>query len=86
MNTLLIGKVQMIELGKITSKGQITIPKDIRDALGISGGDRILFEKKDGEVIIKKAQKGSIVSFLDEAKPIGKEASRAIRSIRDELD
>lgn len=86
MNPLHIGKAQMIELGKITSKGQITIPKVIRDALGVSGGDKILFEKKDGEVIIKKAQKGSIVSLLDEAKPLGKEASRAIRSIRDELD
>lgn len=74
----------MIGLGKITSKGQITIPKDIRNALGVSEGDKILFEKKDGEVIIKKAQKNSIVFVLDEAKPLGRETSRAIRGIRDE--
>lgn len=86
MNSLLIGNAQVIELGKITSKGQITIPKDIRDALGVSGGGKILFEKKDGEVIIKKAQKNSLASVLDEARPLGKEVSRTLRDIRDEWD
>ena len=27
----------------ITSKGQITIPKEVRDALGVSAGDRVEF-------------------------------------------
>lgn len=27
----------------VTSKGQITIPKEVRDALGISTGDRVEF-------------------------------------------
>ncbi len=28
---------------KITSKGQITIPKSVRDALGLKEGDELLF-------------------------------------------
>ncbi len=28
---------------KVTSKGQITIPKEVRDALGIAEGDQVVF-------------------------------------------
>lgn len=41
---------------KVTSKGQITIPVDVRQRLGIDAGDRIEFvEVADGEFIIKPA-------------------------------
>ncbi len=30
---------------KITSKGQITIPAEVRAALGVREGDRVVFEK-----------------------------------------
>ncbi|HDL86375.1 MAG TPA: AbrB/MazE/SpoVT family DNA-binding domain-containing protein [Candidatus Acetothermia bacterium] len=36
---------------RVTSKGQMTIPKTIRDYLGISAGDRLTFIIRDGEVI-----------------------------------
>jgi AbrB family looped-hinge helix DNA binding protein len=29
---------------RITSKGQITLPRDVRRALGVEAGDRVLFE------------------------------------------
>ncbi len=29
---------------KLTSKGQITVPRDIRSLLGVRAGDRLLFE------------------------------------------
>jgi len=42
----------------ITSKGQVTIPKAIRDALHLSTGDKINFiVNKDGEVLIKPVSK-----------------------------
>ncbi len=33
---------------KLTSKGQVTVPKAIRDALGIKEGDQVVF-RLDGE-------------------------------------
>lgn len=32
-----------IENAKVMSKGQVTIPKDVRERLGISSGDRVTF-------------------------------------------
>lgn len=32
-----------IDNAKVMSKGQITIPKDVRDVLGVSSGDRVSF-------------------------------------------
>lgn len=32
-----------VDNAKVMSKGQITIPKDIREVLGVSNGDRITF-------------------------------------------
>lgn len=41
---------------RVTTKGQVTIPKEIRDALGIEPGDEITFEEADsGYTIQKKA-------------------------------
>jgi antitoxin PrlF len=38
----------------VTSKGQITIPKAVRDALRLEAGDRVYFEvRADGSVLLK---------------------------------
>ena len=39
---------------KVTTKGQITIPKAVRDKLGLSPGERLLFKEENDEFIIKK--------------------------------
>ena len=39
-----------IDNAKVMSKGQITIPKDIREILGISCGDRVTFVVENGNV------------------------------------
>jgi len=40
---------------KVTSKGQITIPKQVRDKLGIEPGEGISLVEKNGIFYIKKA-------------------------------
>ena len=37
----------------LTSKGQITLPKEIRDHLRLENGDRVNFEIRDGAVIVE---------------------------------
>jgi len=39
----------------LTSKGQITIPKEVREYLGLHSGDRLDFVLVDGKVILRPA-------------------------------
>ncbi|MDY7037982.1 MAG: AbrB/MazE/SpoVT family DNA-binding domain-containing protein [Thermodesulfobacteriota bacterium] len=39
---------------KVTSKGQVTIPKQIRSILSIRTGDEIIFEVNEKKVVLKK--------------------------------
>lgn len=40
---------------RITSKGQVTIPKEARDALGLRPGAEVEFVIRPGEVVLRKA-------------------------------
>jgi antitoxin PrlF len=44
---------------KITSKGQITLPKKLRQKLGVEPGELVSFEEKEDRVFIKKAVRPS---------------------------
>ena len=39
---------------RVTSKGQVTIPKEIRDKLGVHTGEDVGFEEKEGLLVISK--------------------------------
>ena len=41
-------------MATVTSKGQVTLPKAIRDALGIGPGAEVEFELAEGKVILRK--------------------------------
>ncbi|MCY4488361.1 MAG: AbrB/MazE/SpoVT family DNA-binding domain-containing protein [Deltaproteobacteria bacterium] len=43
-----------MELAKITSRGQTTIPKKIRQAANLREGDLITFEVADDHVVVRK--------------------------------
>lgn len=40
----------LVNDARVMSKGQVTIPKNIREALGISPGDRVTFIVENGSV------------------------------------
>jgi len=44
-----------MELAKVTSKGQITIPLTIRKSLQLKTGDKVFFEESKGKVYIANA-------------------------------
>lgn len=40
---------------KVTEKGQVTIPKELRDALGIGAGTEVEFERSDDTIVVRKS-------------------------------
>lgn len=49
---------------KVTSKGQLTIPKEVRRVLGVREGDSLIFDVDDGEEVrVRVARKPA--SFAD---------------------
>ncbi len=44
-----------MELAKVTTKGQVTIPKAIREMLNLKDGSKIIFLQKGNDIIIKNS-------------------------------
>ncbi|MDR2157041.1 MAG: type II toxin-antitoxin system PrlF family antitoxin, partial [Clostridiales Family XIII bacterium] len=44
-----------MEVAKITSRGQITIPIDIRKKLGVKEGDKVVFIEDGGRIVVANA-------------------------------
>jgi AbrB family looped-hinge helix DNA binding protein len=42
-----------MELATLTAKGQVTVPKAVRDALGLQKGDQLSWELEDGSVRVR---------------------------------
>lgn len=76
------------EVATLTSKGQITLPKSIRQALGVDTGGKVAFDLRGGEVVVTRAdaehEDPAIAAFLTLlARDI--EAGRNIRGLPADL-
>ncbi len=43
------------EIATLTSKGQITLPRSIRQALGVDTGGKVAFDVRNGDVVVTQA-------------------------------
>lgn len=64
----------MRKRAKVTSKGQVTIPRDIRRKLGVRAGDQVLFEEdKNGMRISAVREESPFAKYMGIGNPgIGK--------------
>jgi len=54
---------------KVTTKGQITIPKEVRDRLGLDAGDRVSFRVRDDGVAEMEAVTVDLLSLFGALEP-----------------
>ena len=51
-DTKAIGE-RVMEVATLTAKGQVTVPKAVREALGLRQGDQLSWELEDGSVRVR---------------------------------
>ena len=56
---------------RVTSKGQVTLPKAVRDALGIRQGDEVIFRVEGGRAVLARTP-----DFLDLAGTVAVPAAK----------
>jgi antitoxin PrlF len=45
-----------MKASRLSSKGQVTIPIEVRQAIGLEPGDLVAYEVKDGVVTLQRAE------------------------------
>lgn len=79
-----------MNLAKLSTNGQITVPIEIRRMLGLKSGDKILFyQKENGEVIMSNASSQAIrkaqAAFSGAAEEMGISDEDEVQDLIDEL-
>ena len=63
-----------MELAKITSKGQITIHRDVREKMNLKTGDKILFFEENGKFFLQNSNSVVLADFQKAMKGAADEA------------
>lgn len=69
---------------KVSPKGQIVIPKEIRKKLGVRSGEKLLVLTRDGDILLRKTQEESIVEIAKKIDKVTKEEQINVDTIVDE--
>ncbi len=64
---------QIEDVIKVSSKGQIVIPREVRKKLGVRGGEKFLVLTRDGDILLRKTKNAS---FEELSKQIGKATTK----------
>ena len=66
---------ELIEMGTVSARGQICIPNDIRENMGLKEGNKVLFVLTDDSLLVKKV---NMQTFAEITKPL-REAKKKIK-------
>ncbi len=78
-----------MDLAKVMSKGQVTIPISVRRKLNLKEGDKLLFIEKDGNIVIANSAMVAIQNvqnaFEGDAERLGLETEQDVVDLVDEV-
>ncbi len=64
---------QIEDVIKVSSKGQIVIPREIRKKLGVKGGEKLLVLTCGGDIVLRKAKEVSLDDLAERIDKVVKE-------------
>jgi len=78
------------EKRKVGERGQVTIPKELRDRLGISGGDEVVVHEEDGKIVIETSVTQEVLAEgyrrrSEEMKKLAEEMENVSEEANEEL-
>jgi antitoxin PrlF len=71
---------------RVSEKGQVTIPKPMRERLGIRPGEDVEFREEPGRLVIEKALARDAVDELYGVLDLGRGTDEFLRELRGEPD
>ncbi|MFA4887897.1 MAG: AbrB/MazE/SpoVT family DNA-binding domain-containing protein [Candidatus Nanoarchaeia archaeon] len=74
---------ELVEMGTVSSRGQIAVPSEIREEMNLKKGTKIIFFLTDDTLIIKKV---NTQSFAEITKPLKDAAKKAGLKEEDVVD
>ncbi|MFB3889377.1 MAG: AbrB/MazE/SpoVT family DNA-binding domain-containing protein [Candidatus Bathyarchaeia archaeon] len=51
---------QIEDVIKVSAKGQIVIPREVRKKVGVKGGEKLLVLTRDGDILLRKTKEPSV--------------------------
>lgn len=69
----------------ITSKGQITVPKEIREALGVRPGDRLAFRSREDGSVVVEAETVDLMTLRGTLKPKRKHKGVTVEAMNEAI-
>ena len=71
---------------KVMSKGQVTIPKDVREVLGVGNGDRVTFVVDHGKVTVVNSAVFAMKYLQDQLKGEAEKSRNDAEKVLKKLD
>ncbi len=60
---------------KVSSKGQVVIPREVRKKLGVKSGEKLLVLTRDGDILLRKTEELSLDDIAEKIEKVTKEQS-----------
>jgi AbrB family looped-hinge helix DNA binding protein len=76
-----------VDVVTVSSRGQVSIPAEVRRKIGLEGGEKLLVVSQDDNILLKKVDESFVEKSVEDIlKPMQEEAEKAGLSEEDAED